>query len=1593
MNPHARGNEPSMVEIGDAGVDSRQQRLQCIVVGNGTLARYGAEHLFDRGHDVVAVVSDDPELAQWARESGVSIVPVGDGSGRAWNLPTVDVLFSIANLTLLGPAALALGRRAAINFHDGPLPAYAGLNVPSWAILHGETTHGVTWHAMTTGIDDGDVFITESFAIEENDTARTLNAKCFDAGLRTFRTLIARLEEGRWEATPQPEARRRVFRRAQRPSAGGWLDPGRSAAELARMARALDYGTYPNPLARPVLVTATSAVIVNLVSVLAEDGKAQPGQVLEIDEGIRLRTTEGEVLLGGFERHDGESLSAAVAAQALGLRVGDRVEPLDDTVLRDFDEAARRWLTHEEYWERRIAAAEPCQAAYVRHARPASPSGSVASHVVSFAPEEVRAASVEPGTALLGAVLVLLARLEGRPVLDVPLRCNRLADVAGRAARQFSSHVPLRVDIAEDRSFGAYLEGVEALLDEAANHGSFLRDLGSRRPGVRGIDPSWGRQRWDVTVAVGDTALDDEPVSAMDLVVATDGRTCTIRFDPAVVDARAVERFAGRLRAVTITLAGGASTHTADLLSDEDRSDIVAWNETQARRPNEASIHHAFDGQVARTPNATAVVASDETLSYQDLRRRANGLAHELLARGVKRGDRVGIMTERTAEMIVALLAVLKAGAAYVPLDPAFPPERVSFMIEDADLVLVLTDRANASHVPIGTAPVVSLSSLRGGADEPPDVLVDANDLAYVIYTSGSTGRPKGVMLEHGNVLSFMAGMDQRLGVRSDPGTWLAVTSISFDISVLELLWTLARGFTVVLYAGEPRRAPKPTSVAHHEADAQGDSAMPTHSARRSAAKSTRFGREAPEFSLFYFSADEGTEPGAKYRLLLEGARFADTHGFTAVWTPERHFHAFGGLYPNPAVTGAAVAAITERVRIRAGSCVLPLHHPVRVAEDWAVVDNLSGGRVDISFASGWQPNDFILAPDAYQDRNGAMYRGIETVRALWRGETLTFDGPNGQKVDVATLPRPVQSDLPVWVTAAGNPATFRAAGEIGANVLTHMLGQDLGQLADKVRVYREAWVAAGHPGRGHVSLMLHTFVSDDTDHARAVAREPLRGYLRSSAGLMKQFASTFPAFRGTDTADRDALDERFRSLTDEDMEALLDHAFERYYDTSGLFGTVDDAMVMVRNVADTDVDEIACLIDFGIPVDDVLAGLRHLADLREHVTADGGSHVSIPELIEAHGVTHMQCTPSMAQMLITEPHGRTAIASLEMLLVGGEAFPRELARTLTALVDGPVLNMYGPTETTIWSTVQRLDEDSFQGQDAVVSIGTPIANTQVYVCSEDLRLLPPGVPGELVIGGPGVARGYWKRPEVTAERFVNDGFASTIGLERGGKAYRTGDLVRWNADGTIAYLGRLDFQVKIRGHRIELGEIEAVLDEHPHVVRAVVAAHPSDMGDLRLVAYVQPLPGAALQTHEIRRYVAERLPDVMVPSAVMVMEVFPLTPNKKVDRNALPRPVFGAFEEDGYVAPTSDLEKLLASVWQRVLSVERVGIHDDFFSIGGNSLLAVFLTSEVGKHGLSMTLADLLREPTVAGLSHLIEAGRNAAARDSDEPVRPGTP
>ncbi|XWK88454.1 MAG: MupA/Atu3671 family FMN-dependent luciferase-like monooxygenase [Phormidium sp.] len=357
------------------------------------------------------------------------------------------------------------------------------------------------------------------------------------------------------------------------------------------------------------------------------------------------------------------------------------------------------------------------------------------------------------------------------------------------------------------------------------------------------------------------------------------------------------------------------------------------------------------------------------------------------------------------------------------------------------------------------------------------------------------------------------------------------------------------------------------------------------------------------EFSLYYFGSYEAEFRTNKYNLLFEGAKFGDRHGFTAIWIPERHFHAFGGFSPNPSVIAAALARETQTIQIRSGSVVLPLHHPIRVAEEWAVVDNLSQGRVGIAFASGWHPNDFVFAPQSFGKHRELMYQEIATVQKLWQGESVEVLDGTGKQIRVKTYPQPMQPKLPIWITIVKNPNNYIKAGEIGAGILTNFLGQSIEDLAHNIALYRESLTKHGYKAEaGKVTVLLHTFVGADLEQVRKLAKEPFLNYLKSSMGLLQSMFQS------------QGMPADFDQLTEEDRDFLLSTSYKRYVQTATLIGTPDSCRQVIEDLRSIGVDEIACFIDFGVDEKLVLENLPHLNTLKEICQELGDREKEFPQ-------------------------------------------------------------------------------------------------------------------------------------------------------------------------------------------------------------------------------------------------------------------------------------------------------------------------------------------------------------------------------------------
>ena len=355
------------------------------------------------------------------------------------------------------------------------------------------------------------------------------------------------------------------------------------------------------------------------------------------------------------------------------------------------------------------------------------------------------------------------------------------------------------------------------------------------------------------------------------------------------------------------------------------------------------------------------------------------------------------------------------------------------------------------------------------------------------------------------------------------------------------------------------------------------------------------------QFSLYFFGNYDAAYREDKYSLLLEAAKYGDQNGFTAIWLPERHFHAVGGFSPNSSLIACALAQQTTQLQLRGGSVVLPLHHPVRVAEEWAVVDNLSHGRVAISIASGWHPNDFVFAPEAFEDRRKINMQNLEVIQRLWRGEAVEMPTPGGNKMTVKLFPQPKQPELPVWLTCI-HKESYAEAGRKGLNVLGYLMNQTVDELAEKIAAYREGRRSVGlDPAAGHVTTLLYTYLDSTVEKARETARKPLSDYLRSYLDNSQKRVEK-------QVGEGAAVDE-------EDIEFLMNRACDDYFNGKSLIGTPESVAPVVARLHSIGVDEIGCFVDFGVEPSLALKSLAEVVKLkaRSRQPTAPGEDITVP--------------------------------------------------------------------------------------------------------------------------------------------------------------------------------------------------------------------------------------------------------------------------------------------------------------------------------------------------------------------------------------------
>jgi amino acid adenylation domain-containing protein len=787
------------------------RNFSCVIMGNGTLPIRCAEALATQGHSIQGIISSDPQLRVWAGEKHIAPFDYPGDLSELTRHP-FDYLFSIINEHLLPDEILKLPVACAINYHDSVLPEYAGRHATSWAILHREALHGVTWHVMTSQVDAGDILKQRKIPIAARETALTLNAKCYEAALDAFAELIGDLACGLLSPQRQDSAKRTYFALDQRPVEACAVSWNSSAEDIDALVRALDFGHYPNPLGLPKIAAGAGFVGVTGTEILDTVSEAPPGTVTEIASGeIKVSTTTHEIALRQFVTLGGELLTPAECASRFGLVKGDRLPEIAPEKAAHISALDALHAKHEGYWSKKLATLRALAIPFLGSQVGRGASGDRVERLSMRLPEEVVGflRQHEPewraSDLLVAACATFLAAVADADRFDIGFSDWEMRLELAGLEELFAVVVPLRFVVNRAQGFEDYSAAVRKELATVRRHKTYARDIVARYPDLR---PLRGQKELFPLAIKRVRSPDDcpgTPTADLTLVIPEEGAECLWVANSQVLDRDNLTRVAGGLTSFLLGVATAPQRPMAELplIGEGERHRVLyEWNETRADYSKNLCLRHLIEKQVDRSPASVALVYEQESVTYREMNARANQVAHLLRARGVGPEVCVGVCMERSFEMIQALLGILKAGGAYMPLDPSYPRERLAFMVEDSTMPVLLTQRRLLNLLPRHGADVICLDpdwwAVSGESAENPAVNVGPDDLAYVLYTSGSTGRPKGVQVEHRGLTNLVETQSRVCGIR--PGDRvLQFCSLSFDPSIFEIGAALHTGATLVL--------------------------------------------------------------------------------------------------------------------------------------------------------------------------------------------------------------------------------------------------------------------------------------------------------------------------------------------------------------------------------------------------------------------------------------------------------------------------------------------------------------------------------------------------------------------------------------------------------------------------------------------------------------------------------------------------------------------------------------------------------------------------------------------------------------------------
>lgn len=808
-------------------INDHQEQSTCFLVGGTSLLIQCGEILLNKMHHILGIVSADIAIDEWANKNSIPYVNPQEDWKTFLSQYSFDYLFSIVNSLKLPSEILALPRKRAINYHDSPLPKYAGINATSWALMNREKTYAVTWHQMTDQFDEGDILKQFPVEIAQNDTAFTLNAKCYEAAIHSFNELINELSEERINPKTQNLEERTYFSRSKTQKAGFIFSWNRCALEIDAFVRALDFGSYRNPLGTAKFLLENELIIVSKLEVLGSLSEFPPGTITAIEPTfIKVCTASYEVALHQVLTIDGQNLSIPELVARFRLHKGYQFRDIAPELAKDIETLDSLISKYETFWVDRLTTLQPITVPYAKlTASHSTPPGSgevkivLPPNIINFLKE--RYPECNSGDLVLTAIVAYLARLGGISCFDIGFKDINLRQFS-KAENFFASYIPCRIDINIEQNFEEVFATIRQQVELTKRCLTYTRDIVLRYPGLKNAISGQSQVLFPVIVERVHNLEEREkqPSNTLRLVIPKDGLEYCCSYNLEIFDNSSIEKmlrqfdtFLQKIISHLKEIATNPKQPISELplLTEQELSQLlVEWNNTEIEYPQDKCIHQLFEEQVEHTPDAVAVVFEGEQLTYRELNAKANQLAHCLQTLGVKPEVLVGICVERSLEMIVGILGILKAGGAYIPIDPAYPSERIEYMFDDSHLAVLLTQEKLIASLPKHQAQVICLDSdwekISTESVFSPLNNVTPENLAYVIYTSGSTGKPKGVTVLHRAVNRLVINTNY---IQFQPSDVVAFASnFSFDAATFEIWGALLNGAKLAIITKDVALSP-----------------------------------------------------------------------------------------------------------------------------------------------------------------------------------------------------------------------------------------------------------------------------------------------------------------------------------------------------------------------------------------------------------------------------------------------------------------------------------------------------------------------------------------------------------------------------------------------------------------------------------------------------------------------------------------------------------------------------------------------------------------------------------------------------------------